>query len=84
MADFALSGKQTNPNLLDIRFSRTGVGTVNKGFGLISTIIGTLAGGSLIATSMNPTFQMPGAPGTSVFDLFDFRGRVDIRRGAPS
>jgi PAT family beta-lactamase induction signal transducer AmpG len=45
----AIAGAMTTPFLLDIGFSRTDVGTVNKGFGLISTIIGTLAGGSLIA-----------------------------------
>jgi PAT family beta-lactamase induction signal transducer AmpG len=45
----AVAGAMTTPFLLDIGFSRTDVGTVNKGFGLISTIVGTLAGGSLIA-----------------------------------
>jgi PAT family beta-lactamase induction signal transducer AmpG len=45
----AIAGAMTTPFLLDIGFSRTDVGTVNKGFGLVSTILGTLAGGSLIA-----------------------------------
>lgn len=45
----AIAGAMTTPFLLDIGFSRTDVGTVNKGFGLISTIVGTLAGGGLIA-----------------------------------
>lgn len=45
----AIAGAMTTPFLLDIGFSRTDVGTVNKGFGLISTILGTLAGGAIIA-----------------------------------
>ncbi len=45
----AIAGAMTTPFLLDIGFSRTDVGTVNKAFGLISTILGTLAGGSIIA-----------------------------------
>jgi len=45
----AMAGALTTPFLLDIGFSRTDVGTVNKFFGLISTILGTLAGGSIIA-----------------------------------
>ena len=44
----AVAGAMTTPFLLDIGFSRTDVGTVNKGFGLVSTIVGTLAGGGLI------------------------------------
>lgn len=45
----AIAGSMTTPFLLDIGFSRTDVGTVNKAFGLLSTIIGTLAGGGIIA-----------------------------------
>ena len=45
----AVAGAMTTPFLLDLGFSRTDVGTVNKAFGLISTIVGTLAGGSIIA-----------------------------------
>jgi len=45
----AMAGALTTPFLLDIGFSRTDVGTVNKFFGLISTILGTLVGGSIIA-----------------------------------
>jgi PAT family beta-lactamase induction signal transducer AmpG len=45
----AIAGAMTTPFLLDMGFSRTDVGTVNKAFGLLSTILGTLAGGSIIA-----------------------------------
>lgn len=45
----AIAGAMTTPFLLDIGFTRTDVGTVNKAFGLISTILGTLAGGGIIA-----------------------------------
>ncbi|GLI33936.1 AmpG family muropeptide MFS transporter [Desulforhabdus amnigena] len=45
----AVAGAMTTPFLLDLGFTRTDVGTVNKAFGLISTILGTLAGGSIIA-----------------------------------
>uniref|UniRef100_A0A832EDN0 MFS transporter n=1 Tax=Desulfacinum infernum TaxID=35837 RepID=A0A832EDN0_9BACT len=41
----ALAGALTTPFLLDLGFTRTDVGTVNKAFGLGSTIVGTLAGG---------------------------------------
>lgn len=45
----ALAGAMTTPFLLEVGFSRTDVGTVNKAFGLVSTVLGTLAGGSFIA-----------------------------------
>lgn len=45
----AIAGAMTTPFLLDIGFTRTEVGTVNKAFGLLSTILGTLAGGGIIA-----------------------------------
>jgi PAT family beta-lactamase induction signal transducer AmpG len=45
----ALAGAMTTPFLLEIGFTRTDVGTVNKAFGLVSTIVGTLAGGAVIA-----------------------------------
>ncbi len=45
----AIAGAMTTPFLLDMGFTRTDVGTVNKAFGLLSTIFGTLAGGSIIA-----------------------------------
>jgi MFS transporter, PAT family, beta-lactamase induction signal transducer AmpG len=45
----AIAGAMTTPFLLDLGFSRTDLGTVNKAFGLLSTILGTLAGGGIIA-----------------------------------
>ena len=44
----ALAGALTTPFLLDLGFTRTDVGTVNKAFGLASTIVGTLAGGAAV------------------------------------
>ncbi len=44
----ALAGALTTPFLLDLGFTRTDVGTVNKAFGLGSTIAGTLAGGAIV------------------------------------
>ena len=40
-----IAGAMTTPFLLDIGFSRSDVGMVNKVFGLISTIVGALVGG---------------------------------------
>lgn len=45
----AVAGAMTTPFLLELGFTRTDVGTVNKAFGLVSTILGSLAGGSIIA-----------------------------------
>jgi len=45
----AIAGAMTTPFLLDIGFTRTDVGAVNKAFGLVSTIFGTLAGGLVVA-----------------------------------
>jgi MFS transporter, PAT family, beta-lactamase induction signal transducer AmpG len=45
----ALAAAMMTPFLLDLGFTRTDVGTVNKAFGLLSTIFGTLAGGAVIA-----------------------------------
>jgi PAT family beta-lactamase induction signal transducer AmpG len=44
-----VASAMTTPFLLDLGFTRTDVGTVYKGFGLVTTILGTLAGGSIIA-----------------------------------
>ncbi len=44
-----MAGAMTTPFLLDIGFSRSDVGMVNKVFGLISTIVGTLVGGSIVS-----------------------------------
>lgn len=45
----AIAGAMTTPFLLAMDFSRSDVGMVNKFFGLLSTIVGTLVGGSIIA-----------------------------------
>ncbi len=44
-----ITAAMSTPFLLDLGFTRTDVGTVNKCFGLISTILGTIAGGSIIS-----------------------------------
>ena len=44
-----IAGAMTTPFLLDIGFTRSDVGMVNKVFGLISTIVGTLVGGSIVS-----------------------------------
>ncbi|MCX7823722.1 MAG: MFS transporter [Syntrophobacterales bacterium] len=44
-----MAGAMSTPFLLDIGFSRSDVGMVNKVFGLTSTILGTFAGGTVIA-----------------------------------
>jgi MFS transporter, PAT family, beta-lactamase induction signal transducer AmpG len=46
---YAIAGAMSTPFLLDIGFSRTDVGTVNKGLGLLSSITGTLVGGSIVS-----------------------------------
>lgn len=45
----ALAGAMTTPFLLDIGFTKTELGTVNKAFGLAATLLGALAGGALVA-----------------------------------
>ncbi|MGC8720835.1 MAG: AmpG family muropeptide MFS transporter [Thermodesulforhabdaceae bacterium] len=42
-------GAMSTPFMLDLGFSRSEVGMVNKVFGLVSTIAGSLAGGAIIA-----------------------------------
>ena len=44
-----IAGAMTTPFLLDIGFSRSDVGMVNKVFGLISTIVGVLVGGGIVS-----------------------------------
>lgn len=44
----ALAGALTTPFLLDLGFTRTDVGTVNKAFGMVSTIVGTVLGGGVV------------------------------------
>ena len=45
----ALAGAMTTPFLLDLQYSKTEIGAVNKGFGLFSTLCGALLGGAWIA-----------------------------------
>ncbi|MGC9194016.1 MAG: AmpG family muropeptide MFS transporter [Syntrophobacteraceae bacterium] len=44
-----MAGTMTMPFLLNIGFTRTDVGMVNKVFGLLSAIVGTLIGGRIIS-----------------------------------
>ena len=46
--DVFVAQAMTTPFLLGIGFSRTDIGTVTQGFGLISTIVGSLVGGALM------------------------------------
>jgi PAT family beta-lactamase induction signal transducer AmpG len=43
-----LAGAMTTPFLIQIGFTRTDIGSVNKVFGFIATILGTMTGGALI------------------------------------
>lgn len=45
----AIAGAMTTPFLLDIGFAKTEIGAVNKGLGLIATIVGAIYGGALVA-----------------------------------
>lgn len=45
----AVAGAMTTPFLLDIGFAKTEIGAVNKGLGLIATIVGAIYGGALVA-----------------------------------
>src|SRR5713226_9182654 len=38
----------TTPFLLEIGFTKTDIGAVTKGFGLVATLLGTLTGGALM------------------------------------
>jgi PAT family beta-lactamase induction signal transducer AmpG len=44
-----MAASMTTPFLLNIGFSRSDVGMVNKVFGLLTTVVGTLVGGSIIS-----------------------------------
>jgi PAT family beta-lactamase induction signal transducer AmpG len=46
--DVVIAMAMTTPFLLDIGFTKTDIGAVTKGFGLVATILGTLAGGALM------------------------------------
>lgn len=45
----AVAGKMTTPFLIQMGFTKTDIGTVNKGFGMIVTIVGALYGGIMVA-----------------------------------
>ncbi|MDR3567601.1 MAG: AmpG family muropeptide MFS transporter [Syntrophobacteraceae bacterium] len=66
-----MAGAMTMPFLLNIGFSRSDVGMVNKVFGLISTIVGTLVGGTIISEiGINRSLWVFGcAQGLSNFSL---------------
>jgi PAT family beta-lactamase induction signal transducer AmpG len=45
----ALAGVMTNPFLLEVGFSKTEIATVVKTYGLVATLLGAAAGGSLMS-----------------------------------
>lgn len=46
--DVVVTTAMTTPFMLQTGFTKTDIGAVNKGFGLVATIIGTLTGGALM------------------------------------
>jgi PAT family beta-lactamase induction signal transducer AmpG len=46
--DVVIATAMTTPFLLEIGFTRTDIGAVTTGFGLVATLVGTLVGGALI------------------------------------
>jgi PAT family beta-lactamase induction signal transducer AmpG len=44
-----MAGMMTTPMMIDLGFTRTDIGAVNKGFGMFATIIGALFGGALLS-----------------------------------
>lgn len=44
----AVAGAMTTPFLIDLGFTRTAIGGVNKGFGMFMTIFGALFGGAVV------------------------------------
>lgn len=44
-----LTGMMTTPFMIQVGFSKTDIGAVNKGLGVLATIIGALTGGALMA-----------------------------------
>ena len=46
--DIIMASAMTTPFLLDLGFTRTVIGSVNKGFGFFATIIGTISGGAMM------------------------------------
>jgi PAT family beta-lactamase induction signal transducer AmpG len=47
--DVVMATALTTPFLLELGFSKTDIGAVTKGLGMASTIVGTLAGGAVVA-----------------------------------
>jgi PAT family beta-lactamase induction signal transducer AmpG len=45
----AFAGAMTTPFLMDIGFAKTDIGVMNKGLGLLATIVGGLFGGAILA-----------------------------------
>jgi len=45
----AFAGAMTTPFLMDIGFAKTDIGVMNKGLGLVATILGGLLGGAVLA-----------------------------------
>jgi len=48
--DVVIAMAMTTPFLLEIGFTKTDIGAVTKGFGLVATLLGTLTGGALMVT----------------------------------
>jgi PAT family beta-lactamase induction signal transducer AmpG len=46
--DAVIASALMTPFLMDLGFTKTDIGTVIKGFGLIATLVGTMAGGALM------------------------------------
>ncbi len=47
--DVVMATALTTPFILEMGFSMTDIGAVTKGFGMVATIVGTLAGGAVVA-----------------------------------
>jgi PAT family beta-lactamase induction signal transducer AmpG len=49
--DVVMALALTTPFLLELGFTKTDIGAVTKGLGMVATIVGTLAGGAVVARS---------------------------------
>ncbi len=47
--DVVMATALTTPFMLELGFTKTDIGAVTKGFGMVATIVGTLAGGAVVA-----------------------------------
>jgi PAT family beta-lactamase induction signal transducer AmpG len=47
--DVVMATALTTPFMLELGFTKTDIGAVTKGFGMVATIVGTLAGGAFVA-----------------------------------